>query len=202
MKSNHKSALLIIDVQNDFLPGGALAVPHGDRVIPEIKKLIANYDCIILTQDWHPAGHISFASTHGKEHFASIEVDYGIQRLWPDHCVQNTKGAEIVAELETIKPDLILRKGAQQEIDSYSGFIEADRKTMTALKHFLTARGVQHVSCVGLALDYCVLWTALDAVNLGFQTDVILKACKGIDHENSVALSIQKMKDSGIHIIE
>ena len=202
MKQPDKRALLVIDVQNDFLPGGALAVPQGHSVIPEIRRLVQHYDCVVLTQDWHPERHVSFATTHGKQSLEMVEVAYGMQKLWPDHCIQNTEGAAIASALDDIYPDLILQKGTRQHIDSYSGFIEADGQTMTGLDQYLIARGIRHVSCVGLALDYCVFCTALDAVKLGFQTDVILKGCKGIDHENSVALSIEKMKQFGIQIVE
>lgn len=202
MKKAPQTALLIIDVQNDFLPGGALAVPNGHHVIPEIIDLVKHHDCIVMTQDWHPLDHISFASTHGKNHFEFIEVEYGLQRLWPDHCVQESEGAKIALALASIKSDLLLQKGTRKHIDSYSGFIEADGKRMTGLAHFLQAKGIKHVSCVGLALDYCVMSTALDAVYLGFQAEVILNACKGIDHEDSVFLAIEKMKQSGIRIVE
>ncbi len=202
MKHSQNTALLIIDFQNDFLPGGALAVPHGRDVVSNIKSLIPDYDYIILTLDWHPASHISFATTHGKNNFETIEVEYGSQKLWPDHCVQDTKGAEIASELDDICPDFVLRKGTRRHVDSYSAFIEADGQEITAITQFLITRRVQHVSCVGLALDYCVSWTALDAIKLGFKTNVILNACKGIDHENSVSREIQKMKQFGVRIVE
>ena len=202
MKYPRKTALLIIDFQNDFLPGGALAVPHARDVVSNIKSLVSDYDYIILTQDWHPAGHVSFATTHGKKNFETIEVEYGTQKLWPDHCVQDTKGAEIASELSDISPDFVLRKGTRQHVDSYSAFIEADGQEITAMTQFLIARGVQHIACVGLALDYCVFWTALDAIKLGFKTNVFLNACKGIDHENSILHAIQKMKQFGVRIVE
>lgn len=180
--ASQRNGLLIVDVQNDFCPGGALAVPGGDEIIPVINSLARKFDVVVLTQDWHPAGHISFASSHaGKQPFDLVELDYGPQVLWPDHCVQGTNGAEFHGHLDVPNAQAIVRKGYRPKIDSYSGFIEADRKAETGLAGYLRERGVTAVTIVGLATDFCVVWTALDARRQGFEVSVIEDACRGID---------------------
>jgi nicotinamidase/pyrazinamidase len=192
-------ALVVIDVQNDFCPGGALAVADGDAVVPVINRLIEKYDHVILTQDWHPAGHSSFASSHpGATPFSNVTMPYGEQTLWPDHCVQGTKGAEFHQDLLWTKAELVIRKGFRPEIDSYSAFFENDRKTMTGLAGYLRERGIIKLTLCGLATDYCVAFSALDAIKQGFETTVLLEACRGIDMNASVAMMTKRMADVGI----
>ena len=192
-------ALVVIDVQNDFCPGGALAVADGDAVVPIINRLIAKFDHVILTQDWHPAGHSSFASSHpGATPFSNITMPYGEQTLWPDHCIQGTKGAEFHKDLIWTKAELVIRKGFRSEIDSYSAFFENDHKTMTGLAGYLRERGIAKVTLCGLATDYCVAFSALDAVKQGFETTVLLEACRGIDMNGSVTMMTKRMADVGI----
>lgn len=196
-------ALIVVDVQYDFLPGGALAVPNGDAVVGPINALSRRFRsrgaAVALTQDWHPAGHVSFASSHpGAAPFATIGLDYGPQTLWPDHCVQGTRGAEITRALETDAADVVIRKGARAAVDSYSAFCEADRKTKTGLAGYLRERGVRRVFCVGLATDFCVLWTALDAVDAGFETLVVGDACRAIDQGGSLAKAEAEMAHAGV----
>lgn len=179
---NTKTALIIVDVQNDFCPGGALAVPDGNAVVPVINRLAAKFANVVLTQDWHPAGHASFASSHaGQKPFDVVALPYGPQVLWPDHCIQATPGAAFHPALAVPHAQMIVRKGYRPDVDSYSGFLEADRKTPTGLAGFLRERGIAEVVIVGLATDFCVAWTALDAVRLGFSTTVVEDACRGID---------------------
>ena len=162
-------ALLIVDVQNDFCPGGALEVPEGDRVVPVINSLLPHFDAVIQTQDWHPSGHHSFASAHdGKEPFDSIEMEYGNQVLWPDHCVQGSEGAAFHPDLETSKTQVIIRKGFRKKIDSYSAFYENDNKTKTGLTGYLKTRGIDTLFVTGLATDFCVKWSVLDGIKDGF----------------------------------
>jgi nicotinamidase/pyrazinamidase len=176
------SVLIVVDVQNDFCPGGALAVPGGDEVVPVINALARRFDNVVLTQDWHPAGHVSFATSHvGKAPFDLIELPYGPQVLWPDHCVQGTNGAAFHAGLDVPHAQMVVRKGHRQGVDSYSGFLEADRTTPTGLGGYLKERGFLHVYIAGLATDFCVAWTALDARRLGVKTTVVEDACRGID---------------------
>lgn len=176
------SVLIIVDVQNDFCPGGALAVPGGDEIVPVVNALARRFDNVVLTQDWHPADHVSFASSHaGMSPFDLIELAYGPQVLWPDHCVQGTAGAEFHAGLDVPHAQMIVRKGYRQGVDSYSGFLEADRATPTGLGSYLKERGLTHAYVVGLATDFCVAWTALDARRLGLEATVIDDACRGID---------------------
>lgn len=192
-------ALVVIDVQNDFCPGGALAVADGDAVVPIINRLIGKFDHVILTQDWHPTGHSSFASSHpGATAFSNITMSYGEQTLWPDHCVQGTRGAEFHKDLVWTKAELVIRKGFRSEIDSYSAFFENDRKTMTGLAGYLRERNITKVTLCGLATDYCVAFSALDAVKQGFETTVFLEACRGIDMNGSVAMMTKRMADVGI----
>jgi nicotinamidase/pyrazinamidase len=180
-------ALIVIDVQNDFCPGGALAVRDGDAVIEPIHNLAVKFNRIVLTQDWHTPGHSSFASAHtGKMPFEQIEVSYGAQTLWPDHCVQGTRGAEFHPALGLTKAELVLRKGFRKEIDSYSAFFENDRKTATGLGGYLRERGLTRVFLAGLAYDFCVGYSALDARRLGFEAIVLKDACRAIDLNGSV----------------
>ncbi|MDB2398651.1 bifunctional nicotinamidase/pyrazinamidase [Planktomarina sp.] len=179
-------ALIVVDVQNDFCPGGALAVAGGDEIVAQINNRMADFDAVILTQDWHPAGHSSFASSHKADVFSSIEMPYGPQVLWPDHCVQGSFGAAFYKDLATDRADLILRKGYRPGIDSYSAFFENDRSTATGLEGYLTTRGVWDVTFVGLATDYCVAYSALDAARLGFAVSVDTALCRAIDMGGSL----------------
>ncbi|WP_121060735.1 bifunctional nicotinamidase/pyrazinamidase [Chachezhania antarctica] len=191
-------ALLVIDVQNDFCPGGALAVPGGDAIVPMINAMMDDFDAVILTQDWHPAGHSSFASAHpGKEPFGMVTMPYGEQVLWPDHCVQGTHGAAFHPDLRT-DGDLIIRKGYNPAIDSYSAFFENDHSTNTGLDGYLNSRGIGTVTVVGLATDFCVHFSAVDAAKAGFETRVILDACRGLDMDGSHASAIDSMKNAGV----
>ena len=190
--------LIVIDVQNDFCPGGALAVPEGDAVVAPINAMMADFDAVILTQDWHPAGHSSFASSHtGKAPFEMIDMAYGPQVLWPDHCVQGSPGAAFHPALRT-DADLILRKGFRAAIDSYSGFFENDRSTPTGLEGYLRSRGITRLMLVGLATDFCVQYSALDAARLGFAVEVRMQACRAIDLDGSLAAAVSAMKAAGI----
>lgn len=191
--------LIVVDVQNDFLPGGALAVANGDKVIDPINRLMRRFAHVVLTQDWHTPGHISFASSHaGKMPFSTVELSYGTQVLWPDHCVQGTRGAALSDRLETARAELVIRKGYHAGIDSYSAFMEADRRTPTGLAGYLNERGFRRVYCVGLATDYCVSWTAIDARRAGFATYVIDDACRAIDMNGSLAAAWRGMETSGV----
>jgi nicotinamidase/pyrazinamidase len=194
--------LVVIDVQYDFLPGGALAVPDGDAVIGIINRLAGRFRHVVLTQDWHPPGHASFASSHeGRCAFETAELHYGTQVLWPDHCVQGTRGAEIAAELDIPHAQMIIRKGHNGGIDSYSGFMEADRRTRTGLEGYLRERGMRRIFCAGLATDFCVAWTALDAKANGFDTCVIEDACRAIDTGGSLRRAMGDLRAAGIRII-
>lgn len=191
-------ALIIVDIQYDFLPGGALAVAEGDLIIPQINSLIPLFNCIVLTQDWHPQNHASFASNNpGKQPYDMVEMDYGPQVLWPDHCVQGTKGAEFHHKLNVDAANLIIRKGFRPHIDSYSTFFENDRKTTTGLHGYLQERGMNELYLCGIATDFCVNYSALDAAKLGYKVHVVEDAVKGIDIDNSVAASIDKMQRAG-----
>ncbi|WP_083097116.1 bifunctional nicotinamidase/pyrazinamidase [Pseudophaeobacter leonis] len=193
-------ALIVIDVQNDFCPGGSLAVPGGDEVVAPINALMRQFETVILTQDWHPAGHSSFATSHRqKAPFEMIEMPYGPQVLWPDHCVQGTEGAQFHPDLNT-QGDLILRKGFRPMIDSYSGFFENDQTTPTGLEGYLRNRGISDVTLVGLATDFCVAYTALDAARLGFRVSVDLDACRAIDLEGSLDRSLSEMQAAGVQL--
>lgn len=196
-------ALLIIDLQYDFLPGGSLAVPEGDQVISPINTIVDLFDCVVLTQDWHPSDHSSFASNNpGKKPYDVITMNYGEQVLWPDHCVQGTKGAEIHHELKTSKAQIIIRKGFRSKVDSYSAFYENDHKTATGLDGYLKVRKANELFLCGLAADFCVKWSALDAVQKGYKVHVISDAVKGIDIDSSVAEAIAEMKDAGVHFLD
>jgi len=194
-------ALIIIDVQNDFCPGGALAVDEGDKVVPVINRLMGEFDHVIMTQDWHPADHSSFASQHaGKAPFEDIEMPYGTQRLWPDHCVQGSPGADFHPELDWTRAEMVIRKGFRKAIDSYSAFFENDHRTPTGLSGYLRERGLDDLTFVGLATDFCVAYSALDAVVEGFSARVVLEACRGIDMDGSVAAMVARMREAGVMI--
>ena len=196
--TEEKKALLIIDVQNDFCPGGALAVPDGDEVVPVINKLIEQFDIVLQTQDWHPAGHHSFASPHEeKEPYDTVEMDYGTQVLWPDHCVQGSKGAEFHPDLNTLKTQVTIRKGFRREIDSYSTFFENDQETPTGLAGYLRQRGITTLYAAGLATDFCVNWSVLDGIEEGFSMHVITDAVRGIDLDGSLDEAWKGMKEKG-----
>lgn len=192
-------ALVVIDMQSDFCPGGALAVAGGDEIIPAINRLIAAHEHVVLTQDWHPAGHSSFASSHaGKAPFEMIEMPYGPQTLWPDHCVQGSRGAEFHHALEWTKAELVIRKGFRKDIDSYSAFFENDHATPTGLGGYLRERGISEVTLCGLATDFCVAFSAIDAARQGLSTTVIFDACRGIDLGGSMAAMTEKMRAQGV----
>ena len=202
MKPGDQDLLIVVDLQYDFLPGGALAVPQGDAVIGPINRLARAFRHVVLTQDWHPAGHASFASSHpGKQPFDLVDLHYGSQVLWPDHCVQGTKGAEISGELNIPHAQLVIRKGYNAGIDSYSGFKEADRQTSTGLEGYLRERGFRRVFCAGLALDFCVAWTAMDAASAGFETYLIEDASRAIDTAGSLAKARNDLEAAGVQMI-
>ena len=191
--------LLVVDVQNDFCPDGALAVGEGDAVVPVINRLAGRFEHIVLTQDWHPAGHSSFASSHtSAAPFQTIEMPYGMQTLWPDHCVQGTPGAEFHSELETDGAQLIIRKGFRRAIDSYSAFFENDKTTPTGLAGYLRERGLRRIFLVGLATDFCVHYSALDARRLGFEAIVIDAGCRAIDLAGSLAATHAQWAETGV----
>ena len=197
--SSSDSALIVIDLQNDFCPGGALAVAEGDEVVPRINELIARFDHVILTQDWHPAGHSSFAASHpGRVPFSTITMPYGEQTLWPDHCIQGSVGSEFHRSLRWSKAELVIRKGFRKAIDSYSAFFENDRTTPTGLAGYLRERGLTRLLLAGLATDYCVAYSALDAARLGFDTTVAMDACRAIDLNGSLGLAERQMRDAGV----
>jgi nicotinamidase/pyrazinamidase len=191
--------LLVVDMQNDFMPGGALAVPRGDEIVTLVNRIAANFAVVVLTQDWHPAGHTSFASSHpGRKPYETMRLSYGEQVLWPDHCVQGTPGAAFHAGLDIPHAQLVIRKGHHRKVDSYSAFLEADRKTKTGLDGYLRSRGVKRVFCAGLATDFCVAWTAMDARRFGLQAAEIEDACRAIDTGGSLAAAWQGMKRAAV----
>nr|WP_258170014.1 bifunctional nicotinamidase/pyrazinamidase [Acinetobacter sp. S4400-12] len=195
----HNAALIVVDVQRGFTPGGNLAVAHADQIIPNINRLGQYFDNIVLTQDWHPADHVSFASNHfGKAVYQTIQLDYGPQVLWPSHCVQGTPDAELHPDLHLPQAQLIIRKGFHPQIDSYSAFLEADQKTTTGLAGYLRERHIDTVFIVGIATDFCVAWTAMDARKLGFNAYVIADATKGIDLNGSLQHAWQDMLAQGV----
>ena len=203
MQIKPDDVLLIIDVQNDFCPGGALAVADGDAVVPVINRLAQRFDHVVLTQDWHPPGHSSFATSHaGSAPFETIAMPYGQQTLWPDHCVQGTPGAAFHPQLMTEKAELVIRKGFRAAIDSYSAFFENDRTTPTGLSGYLRERGLKRIFMVGLATDYCVNYSALDARRLGFDTVVVGSACRAIDLAGSLAIAQAAMAEAGVQAID
>ena len=203
VKVDAQDALLVIDVQNDFLPGGALAVPHGDEIAPLINRIAKLFKSVVVTQDWHPQGHSSFASSHpGAKPFDVAEAPYGAQTLWPDHCVQGSNGAALSDGLVTDHAMLILRKGTNPEVDSYSAFLEADGKTATGLAPLLKARGIARVFLCGLATDFCVGYSALDARKYGFEAFLIEDACRAIDFDGSLDHALADMNAAGVVRIE
>jgi nicotinamidase/pyrazinamidase len=203
IKPDEASALLVIDVQNCFLPGGSLAVKDGEQVVPIINRIAKSFANVVMTQDWHTPGHVSFASAHdGKKPFDVIDLAYGKQVLWPDHCVQGTDGAALSKDLSIPQAELIIRKGYHKDTDSYSAFTEADGKTTTGLAAYLKARGVKRVFIAGLATDFCVCWTALDARKAGLEAYVIEDACRGIDTKGSLAKAWADMAKAGVKRIQ
>jgi len=198
-KLGDSDLLLVIDVQNDFCPGGALAVTDGDAVVPVINRLAEGFGHVALTQDWHPAGHSSFATAHpGSAAFDTISMPYGPQTLWPDHCVQGTAGAAFHPQLDTRRAELVIRKGFRAGIDSYSAFYENDRRTPTGLAGYLRDRGLRRIFLAGLATDYCVYYSALDARRLGFDSIVIEAGCRAIDLAGSLDVAWTAMADAGV----
>jgi nicotinamidase/pyrazinamidase len=203
IKPDDASALLVIDVQNCFLPGGSLAVKEGEQVVAVINKIAKGFANVVMTQDWHTPNHVSFASTHsGKKPFETIDLAYGTQVLWPDHCVQGTDGAALSKDLSIPQAELIIRKGFHKDVDSYSAFTEADGKTTTGLAAYLKARNIERVFVAGLATDFCVAWTALDARKAAFETYVVEDACRGIDTQGSLAKAWDDMTKAGVKRIQ
>jgi nicotinamidase/pyrazinamidase len=197
-----RDVLIVTDPQRDFCPGGALAVPDGDAIMPAINRLARRFAHVVITQDWHPPGHMSFASVYpGKHPFETIEVGYGPQTLWPDHCVQNTPGVAFHPALDVPHAELVIRKGYHRGIDSYSAFRENDRKTPTGLAGYLRERGFERVTLCGLATDFCVFFSAMDAREAGFEAAVVLEASRGIDLDGSLARALSTMRDAGIELI-
>lgn len=199
IKPDAKSALIVIDVQNCFLPGGSLAVKEGEQIIPVINQLGKRFGNVICTQDWHTPGHVSFASSHpGKKPFEMIDLPYGKQVLWPDHCVQGTEGAALAKDLDLPHAQLVIHKGYNAKVDSYSAFLEADRKTRTGLSGYLKERDISKLFLTGLATDFCVAWSALDARKVGFRVWVIEDACRGINANGSLGKAWADMKAAGV----
>jgi len=202
MKISNRDALIVVDVQNDFCTGGALAVPGGEKVVPAINRIAEKFENVVLTQDWHPEDHVSFASNHPhRRPYDTIELSYGPQVLWPDHCVQGSNGADFHGTLQTNRASLVLRKGIHRDIDSYSAFYENDHKTSTGLAGYLRERGLMTLFFVGLAFDFCVRFSAEDARKAGFEAVVIEEACRGIDLDGSVAAAHRSLKSVGIPIV-
>ncbi|MDJ1158920.1 bifunctional nicotinamidase/pyrazinamidase [Chelatococcus sp. SYSU_G07232] len=199
IKPGESDALLVVDVQNGFVPGGNLPVPEGDAVVPVINALAKRFAHVILTQDWHPPGHSSFASSHpGRKPFEVLHLSYGDQVLWPDHCVQGTRDAALHPDLDVPHAELVLRKGYQREVDSYSAFYAADRRTPTGLSGYLRERGLARLFLAGLATDFCVAWSALDARRENFETFVVEDACRAIDVDGSLAKAWADMEAAGV----
>ena len=197
-----KTALLVIDVQNDFCPAGALQVAGGNEIVPGINQEMTKYDYIVLTQDWHPKGHSSFATSHdGGNPLDVIEMPYGAQVLWPDHCVQGSHGAEFHSELNTARANAVIRKGSNPLIDSYSAFFENDRKTPTGLHGYFRSLEIEKINLVGLATDFCVNYSAQDAAKLGYKVSVFEKMCRSIDINGSLALAKTEMRECGVELI-
>lgn len=202
MKISDHDVLLVIDVQNDFCTGGALAVPGGEKVVPAVNRIAQKFANVVLTQDWHPEDHVSFAPNHpGKQPFQTIELDYGIQVLWPTHCVKGTAGAEFHRDLDIARANLVVRKGFRRGIDSYSALFENDKRTPTGLLGYLRERELKTVFVTGLALDFCVRFSAEDARKAGFEVAVIEDACRGIDLGGTVAATHQSFRDLGISVV-
>jgi nicotinamidase/pyrazinamidase len=201
MTTDDRDVLLIVDVQNDFCPGGALAVPEGDAIVPAVNRLARSFAHVVLTQDWHPLKHASFASSHpDKRPFDAMEVSYGTQILWPDHCVQGTQGAAFHPNLDVPHAELVLRKGFRSAIDSYSAFRENDRRTATGLAGYLKERGVERITLCGLATDFCVAFSAIDARQAGFEVSVVTSACRAIDIDGSLAHAMRSMGEAGVTV--
>lgn len=202
MTQRSVDALLVVDIQNDFCPGGALAVPDGDAVVPVINRIQASVPHVLQTQDWHPIGHVSLASSHpGRKPYDLVAVPYGEQILWPDHCIPGTWGAAFRTDLDTSRVELILRKGYRREVDSYSAFFENDHRTPTGLHGYLSERGLRHIGLVGLATDFCVKWSAEDARRLGYEVTVVIDATRGIDVDGSLARAWETMRAIGVHLV-
>jgi nicotinamidase/pyrazinamidase len=202
MAAADTDVLLVVDLQKDFCPGGRLAVPRGDEVVPIVNRLAAKFTNVVLTQDWHPPGHLSFASSHpGKQPYQTVEVAYGPQVLWPDHCVQGTPGAEFREDLQISHAALVIRKGFRRAIDSYSAFYENDRATPTGLAGYLRERGLRRVFLAGLAFDFCVRYSAEDAHRESFEAIVIEDACRGIDVDGSVAATRRRLAELNVRCI-
>lgn len=194
-------ALIVIDIQNDFCPGGALAVAGGDEIVAQVNALMAEFAVVVLTQDWHPAGHLSFAANHrGAAPFSTVEMPYGPQVLWPSHCIAGSAGAAFHPGLNTDAAHLVVRKGFRPSIDSYSAFYENDRSTATGLEGYLRNRGVDSVTLVGLATDFCVGWSAIDAAHLGFRATVLEGSCRAIDLDGSLAAARSAMREAGVRL--
>ena len=201
MKRDDREVLLIVDVQKDFCPGGALPVPQGDDIVPVVNRLGREFAHVILTQDWHPRGHASFASSRpGKQPFDTIEMSYGQQILWPDHCVQETHGAAFHRGLDVPHAELVIRKGFRSTIDSYSAFRENDRRTPTGLASYLKERGFERITLCGLATDFCVLFSAIDAREAGFEVSLAASACRAIDVDGSLARAMRSMSKAGVTV--
>jgi nicotinamidase/pyrazinamidase len=201
MTPDDRDVLLIVDVQNDFCPGGALAVPDGDAIVPTVNRLARSFAHVILTQDWHPPGHASFAGSHpGRRPFEAIEISYGTQILWPDHCVQGSPGAGFHAQLDVPHAELVVRKGFRSTIDSYSAFRENDRSTPTGLAGYLRERGFERLTLCGLATDFCVAFSAIDGREAGFDVTVVTSACRGIDLDGSLGRAMRSMSDAGVTV--
>jgi nicotinamidase/pyrazinamidase len=202
MKRDDRDVLIVVDVQNDFCPGGALAVPQGDEIVPAVNRVAAGFAHVILTQDWHPRGHASFASLRpGRHPFETIELPYGQQILWPDHCVQGTDGAAFHPGLDVPHAELVVRKGFRSAIDSYSAFRENDHRTLTGLAGYLRERGFERVTLCGLATDFCVLFSAIDGREAGFKVNVVTSACRGIDVDGSMARAMRSMNEAGVALL-
>jgi nicotinamidase/pyrazinamidase len=203
MTIGETDVLVVVDVQNDFCPGGALAVPRGDEVLPIVNRLAERFQDVVLTQDWHPRSHLSFASAHpGRRPYEAITVAYGQQLLWPDHCVQGTRGAEFHSALRIVHAGLVLRKGFRRTIDSYSTFYENDRKTPTGLTGYLRERGLTRIFLAGLAFDFCVRYSAEDARRLGFEAVLVAEGCRAIDLAGSLDASMTALVNAGVMIVE
>ena len=202
MKRDDRDILIVVDMQNDFCPGGALAVPQGDEIVPTVNRLAAEFAHVILTQDWHPPGHASFASSHaGKQPFQTIELAYGQQILWPDHCVQGTQGAAFHSGLDVPHAELMIRKGFRSAIDSYSAFRENDRRTPTGLAGYLKERGFERIALCGLATDFCVFYSAIDGREAGFEVSIVTSACRGIDVDGSLGHALRSMSEAGVTLL-
>lgn len=200
---NHTRVLVVVDVQNDFCPGGALAVNNGNKVVSKINRLMDSFKFVVATQDWHPVDHKSFASNHeDKNIYDTVEIKGVQQVLWPDHCIQGSLGADFHPDLNTDAFNIIIRKGTNKNIDSYSGFYENDRKTATGLDGIMQNHGVRRVYVAGLATDYCVFYTAMDAIDLGYAAYLITDACEGVDvPDGNIEAAMKKMKDAGVNFV-